>query len=125
MTPDDLKSILARAEVQFADELRKWWSFDDGQRHTHSWHDREYFIEKELPTLLCRLLEAQAVEIEKLRASSRAFLNRVEELEPQVNGAIQMAAIHGCPWPADANYIKERDVLRDALAAADENGRKG
>lgn len=36
----------------FADELRKWWSFDDRQRHTHSWHSREDFIEKKLPALL-------------------------------------------------------------------------
>ena len=36
----------------FADELRKWWSFDDRQIHTHSWHDREDFIKKKLPELL-------------------------------------------------------------------------
>jgi hypothetical protein len=36
----------------FADELRKWWSFDAGQRHTHSWHGREDFIAKKLPELL-------------------------------------------------------------------------
>lgn len=35
----------------FAIELRKWWSFDDGQMHTHSWHDRENFI-KRLPELI-------------------------------------------------------------------------
>ena len=37
---------------RFANELRKWWSFNDQQRHTHSWHDRENFIERELPKLL-------------------------------------------------------------------------
>jgi hypothetical protein len=74
----DLKSILARAEVQFANELRKWWSFDDGQRHTHSWHDREDFIKKELPTLLCRLLEAQAGEIEKLRTALESAAEKLE-----------------------------------------------
>lgn len=41
-----------RAEMEFADELRKWWSFDDGQMHTHSWHSREDFIAKRLPELL-------------------------------------------------------------------------
>ena len=41
----------ARAETRKAaivgllTELRQWWSFDDNQRHTHSWHDRENFIE--------------------------------------------------------------------------------
>lgn len=40
-------------EVQeFANELRKWWSFDDHQQHTHSWHSREDFIERVLPKLL-------------------------------------------------------------------------
>jgi hypothetical protein len=38
--------------MDFAEELRKWWSFDDRQQHTHSWHDRENFIEKKLPELL-------------------------------------------------------------------------
>lgn len=36
----------------FAEELRKWWSFDDRQQHTHSWHSREDFIAKKLPELL-------------------------------------------------------------------------
>ena len=36
----------------FAEELRKWWSFDERQHHTHSWHDRENFIERKLPELL-------------------------------------------------------------------------
>ena len=36
----------------FANELRKWWSFDDGQMHTHSWHSREDFIKIKLPGML-------------------------------------------------------------------------
>lgn len=36
----------------FANELRKWWSFDDGQMHTHSWHDRENFIKRRLPEMV-------------------------------------------------------------------------
>jgi hypothetical protein len=39
-------------EHTFAIELRKWWSFDDYQHHTHSWHSREDFIEKKLPSML-------------------------------------------------------------------------
>lgn len=46
---------------QFADELRKWWSFDDGQVHMHTWHDREDFIAKKLPELLAAPLPAQEV----------------------------------------------------------------
>lgn len=26
-------------------ELRYYWSFDNGQRHTHTWHDREDYID--------------------------------------------------------------------------------
>jgi hypothetical protein len=36
----------------FAAILRKWWSFDDRQLHTHSWHSREDFIEQKLPGLI-------------------------------------------------------------------------
>lgn len=25
--------------------LRNWWSFDEAQQHTHSWHSREDYIE--------------------------------------------------------------------------------
>lgn len=52
----------------FAWELRKWWSFDDRQQHTHSWHSREDFIERRLPEILsiyaCAVSNA---EIERLR----------------------------------------------------------
>lgn len=47
----------------FAIELRKWWSFDDGQMHTHSWHDRENFI-KRLPELIAGVV---AVPVEDWR----------------------------------------------------------
>lgn len=39
---------------EFAAELRRWWRFDNYQIHTHSWHDRENFIERRLPELLSR-----------------------------------------------------------------------
>lgn len=42
-------------DEEFAEELRKWWSFGDMQQHTHSWHSREDFIEKKLPELLSRI----------------------------------------------------------------------
>lgn len=45
-----------QATRAFAEELRKWWRFDDRQQHTHSWHDREDFIEKKLPELLSAAL---------------------------------------------------------------------
>ena len=33
-------------------QLRKYWSFNNRKEHTHSWHDREDFIDKLLPKLL-------------------------------------------------------------------------
>ena len=29
-------------------EIRKWWTFNEYQEHTHSWHTREDFIEQKL-----------------------------------------------------------------------------
>ena len=37
---------------KIAEELRKWWSFDDRGHHTHSLLAREAFISKVLPDLL-------------------------------------------------------------------------
>jgi hypothetical protein len=46
---------LARDEqgemARFVARLRSYWSFDEAQQHTHSWHDRENFIER-LPEML-------------------------------------------------------------------------
>jgi len=53
----DTAELIARP---FADELRKWWSFDDRQHHTHSWHSREDFIEKKLPELIASIVARAA-----------------------------------------------------------------
>ena len=42
----------AKRLKEAAESIRKHWSFDEQQQHTHSWHDREDFIEKVLPGLL-------------------------------------------------------------------------
>lgn len=47
---------------EFAEELRKWWSFDDRQQYTHSWHSREDFIEHRLPKMLHDFAEHQINE---------------------------------------------------------------
>jgi hypothetical protein len=49
----------------FTDELRQWWSFDDHQQHTHSWHTREDFISKKLPELLTALYHEHGAEFER------------------------------------------------------------
>lgn len=62
----------------FAAELRKWWSFDEHQMHTHSWHAREDFIRDTLPDLLAAAIEQDLpdaladakLEIAHLRALS-------------------------------------------------------
>jgi hypothetical protein len=63
----------------FAEELRKWWRFDDRQQHTHSWHDREDFIERKLPELIARIeapwhgqSAAQAADFSQLGKGSAA-----------------------------------------------------
>jgi len=49
---------LYRLREMFAVELRKYWSFNDGQRHTHTWHSREDFIEQKLPALVRAVVDA-------------------------------------------------------------------
>lgn len=34
--------VLVHTEMRRS--IRAWWSFGDGQNHTHSWHTREDFI---------------------------------------------------------------------------------
>lgn len=81
----------------FAIELRKWWSFDDSQQHTHSWHSREDFIKDKLPTLLAkaiaegrRQMREEAAEVallnaalklsaEEIAAAIRAIPDKVEK----------------------------------------------
>lgn len=53
--------------ASFATELRKWWSFDDGQMHTHSWHSREDFIEGRMRELIDTETKPLHSEIELLR----------------------------------------------------------
>ncbi len=44
---------------RFARELREWWSFNDQQIHTHTWHTREDFIEKMLPKLVAEAMNSR------------------------------------------------------------------
>lgn len=59
---------------------------------------------------------ALQAEIAALRAKAQTFLNRVDELTPDINGIFQIAAIHGAKWPKDANWVVERAALTAALA---------
>lgn len=52
MTPPRSSPGCSEARQRFAEMLRIWWSFNDGQRHSHTWHSREDFIEKVLPEQL-------------------------------------------------------------------------
>jgi hypothetical protein len=36
--PDSVMELLT--------ELDQWWSFDNAQQHTHSWHDKQDFLER-------------------------------------------------------------------------------
>jgi|307.fasta_scaffold3496409_1 hypothetical protein len=53
MTDRQEKAVLA-----FADELYKWWTFDDLQQPTSSWQAREDFITQVLPDLLAEYAAA-------------------------------------------------------------------
>ena len=48
----------------FAEELRKWWSFDGRQMHTHSWHGREDFIKGRMRELIDAETKPLHIDIE-------------------------------------------------------------
>lgn len=53
-----MQTILQTLQQEAREKLRRWWSFSDNQNHTHSWHTREDFIEKELPMLIASAFQA-------------------------------------------------------------------
>ena len=69
---------MSDAVRDFAAELRQWWTFDNQQQHTHSWHSREDFIQKRLPALL-----AGIVAFERL-SCIRAIRKLADDLENPV-----------------------------------------
>lgn len=63
--------------------LKQWWSFDDRQRHTHSWHTRTDFIYTELPKLVAPFeAEIERLTRERDEAEALAFkFNSGEEYQ--------------------------------------------
>jgi len=57
--------------ASFAEELRKWWSFNSMQVHTHTWHDRENFIEEKMRELIDAETKPLHAEIERLRKDAQ------------------------------------------------------
>lgn len=52
-TPEEQVEYLQRKlmerlsmEAELLKELDAYWSFDNGQYHTHSWHDKQDFLQK-------------------------------------------------------------------------------
>lgn len=118
-TPSDAVAEIRKRK--FADELRKWWSFDHGQHHTHTWHGREDFIANKLPALLADLISAQQAECERLRTklakareALRPFAETAKDIEdnPDVFGVL--------PDRADAPATFGMAQLRAALKAMEE-----
>lgn len=85
----DPHSIVERLKT----ELLKWWSFDDYQRHTHTWHTRTDFIFTELPKILAEYesslsrIKSETVELRQNyvdanegRLDAIALLTRVHQL---------------------------------------------
>lgn len=84
MTQPDPRALVAEAVASVARELRLWWSFDDRQQHTHSWHTREDFIERALPDLMDNALTAaldRAERAERDLAEAVGLLRRQHESE--------------------------------------------
>lgn len=67
---------------QFADELRKWWAFDDRQHHAHSWHTREDFIKDKLPELLNLARSEQAEKDARIIAHARKMSDALCKVRP-------------------------------------------
>ena len=90
-----------------ADELRKWWSFDNHQNHTHSWHCREDFIQKELP----RLTTQHADEVAELREQLAEEKYHTEVVETIMKAANQVIA----ELEAENKRLRERVRRIDEL----------
>ncbi len=114
--PNPLSVNAKQDAVQAAVDLYRTWK-ENAATHGGNLHllmQRIYNLFSEWRATPNPLAEEKA----RLIRTAKAFLDRVIELEPKVNGAIQMADIHGCKWSADDNYVKERDELLAAIAAS-------
>lgn len=100
--------------------LKQWWSFDDRQRHTHSWHTRTDFIYTELPKLVApfeaeieRLTREVAGYQETIRLSNawdfprdiQELSVRLEAAESSLSEAVK-AEREACAKVADAKAIE-------------------
>ena len=79
--------------------LKQWWSFDDRQRHTHSWHTRTDFIYTELPKLVAPFeaeierLTADVARIKIQRSNAlldmEEFMNKAAAAESSLSEAVK------------------------------------
>ncbi len=100
--------------AEFAKELRKWWSFDGDQQHTHSWHNREDFIDTVLPKLL-----GSNPEIRRLRSLVRELAVALGEHGYHAEGCCVYPQSSSSPWTSrDAMLSDKRCTcgLRAALS---------
>ena len=81
--------------------LKQWWSFDDRQRHTHSWHTRTDFIYTELPKIVAPFeaeierLTADVARIKIQRSNAlldmEEFMNKAAAAESSLSEAVKAA----------------------------------
>lgn len=82
------------------------------------WSDSELFGEAADAIERLSTLPSPPPAMEEVTEALESLVAKIDELTPAINGAIQMAAIHGSPWPAAMNWVEEMKVARSALLVA-------
>lgn len=97
--------------------LKQWWSFDDRQRHTHSWHTRTDFIYTELPKLVAPF----EAEIERLTRER----DEAEALAFKFNSGEEYQLLMRMNNDLLARALAAESSLSEAVKAAREDEREG
>jgi hypothetical protein len=75
---------------------------------------RETMLEEELERARAELAFTKGF-IRGQREVLEALVAKIDDLAPLIASVIQIAALHGMPWPADKNWVKEIAEARQSL----------
>ena len=75
---------------------------------------REVMLEEELEQVRAELAFLKGF-IRGQRYVLRALVAKIDDLAPLIASVTQIAALHGMPWPADKNWVKEIADARESL----------
>lgn len=101
----------------FATELRKWWSFDENQQHTHNWHSREDFIEQKLPQLIAQAEErGRNAAVEYIKTAHLEIFNAKTGL---MDGGRMISLV------SEDACVKVKDLMEVLESARHPEGDKG